>query len=504
VSIRVHRPSPGSVRTAALRSALSRATSGSVWLRVAWPVAVAGAGAGVAARPEIAVPALVGVLVLAGAVALPRTTVGLTLLMILFVRTLEHLVPISALGYLDEGLVVLCVVVLPLRRLVLGLRLRWLPGLGFFCVFAVFGLASGVVAGAAASTVLVGGFLLCKGWLFGWAVAQVDWAERHLRTAARFGAGVVVVSLVAVAANLAAPGPWSALLATGATVDVRFGLPSLIGPFVHPLDLGAVMAAAAVAVLAWRATVGRSAFTFVLVVGTCAATLLSFRRTAIAGLLVVLTWLRLQLRDMRALLVAAAAVPLLAVLLAGPLTTVAGLTYDDYVVGGDSAARTVLTKDAATLAVERFPLGAGFGRFGSETASTTYSPEYVARNYPAIYGLGTTAKTGQFLVDTEWPALLGETGLVGAAAFLAGLAAVYRRSRALWRADGPALLRWVGLTTAGLVVVSLIESVATVVFTGPPAYGPLFALAGVLAAVSDRAPAEPAEPEPEAEPVRTD
>jgi hypothetical protein len=72
----------------------------------------------------------------------------------------------------------------------------------------------------------------------------------------------------------------------------------------------------------------------------------------------------------------------------------------------------------------------------------------------------------------------------------------------VWRAGGPPLLRWVGLTTAGLVVVSLIESVATVVFTGPPAYGPLFALAGVLAAVSDRAPAESAEPE--AEPVRTD
>jgi hypothetical protein len=503
MSIRVRRPSAASVRASSLRSALSRVTSGAVWLRIAWAVVVIGVAAAAAARPAVALPALVGVLVLAGAVALPRTTVGLTLLMILFVRTLEHLVPISALGYLDEGLVVLCVVVLPLRRLVLGLRLRWLPGLGLFVVFAVFGLVGGFVAGAAASTVLVGGFLLCKGWLFGWAVAQVDWAERHLHTAARFGAGVVVVSLVAVVANLAAPGPWSALLATGAKVDVRFGLPSLIGPFVHPLDLGAVMAAAAVALVAWRATVGRSAFTFVLVVGTCAATLLSFRRTAISGLLVVLTWLRLQLRDMRVLLVAAVALPVLAVVLAGPLTTVVGLTYNDYVVGGDSAARTVLTRDAATLAVDRFPLGAGFGRFGSETASTTYSPEYVTRNYPAIYGLGTTAKTGQFLVDTEWPALIGETGLLGAAAFLAGLVAVYRRARAFWRADGPPLLRWVGLTTAGLVVVSLVESVATVVFTGPPAYGPLFALAGVLAAVSDRAPTESPEPV-RPEPVRSD
>lgn len=455
-----------------------------------------GAAAAAAASPDVALPAVGAVVALVGVVALPRTTVGVTLLAILFVRTLEHLTGIPALGYLDEVLVVVCVLVLPVRRLALGLRLRPLPGLAFFGVFAVFGLVSGVVAGAAASTVLVGGFLLCKGWLLGFAVAQVDWAERHLRAAARIGAGVVVVSLVAVVANLAAPGAWAAVLATGGAVDARFGMSSLIGPFVHPLDLGAVMAAAAVTLAAWRATVGRSAFTLVLLVGSCVATLLSFRRTAVTGLLVALSWLRLQLRDVRVLLVAVVALPLLGFVLAAPLTTLADLTYDDYVVGGDSAARTVLTRDAATLAVERFPLGAGFGRFGSETASTTYSPEYIARNYPAIHGLGTTPTTGQFLVDTEWPALIGETGLLGAAAFLAGLVAVYRCGRALWRADGAPLLRWVGLATAGLVVVSLVESVATVVFTGPPAYGPLFVLAGVAAALRDRPRAEVPEPVP--------
>ena len=436
--------------------------------------------------PIVVLPVIGGALLLAAAVFLPRTTVGLAVLAIVFVRTLEHLVPIEQLGYLDEAMVVLCAVVLPLRRLGQGHRLRSLPGQGWFVAFAVLGFASGVVAGVTPTILLLGAFVLCKGLIFGWAVAQLDWTESQLHATARAGVVVIGVSLLAVAANVVVTGVWVGLLAEKGAVDNRFGFASLIGPFVHPLDLGAIMTASSIALLAWRATVGKRPLTLFLMIATGAAAALSFRRTAQSGLLVAAVWLKVKLRDTRQLLALVIVVPIAVVLLFGSLQMLLSLTYDDYIVGAGSSARTVLTTDSFSLAVHRFPFGAGFGRFGSQVAAENYSPEYLARGYPAIWGLGTTQLTGQFLTDTEWPALVGETGLLGAGAFLLGLVAVYRRGHRLWKSGAPPLMRWVGLLVTGWIVVYLVESIGNAVFTGPPAYGPLFALFGIVAAVSNR------------------
>jgi hypothetical protein len=86
--------------------------------RRAWPwalVAIAlGAAGAVAPLPALIVLSGAGVVLLA--IAAPRTMVGLTALVVLFVRPLEHLVLVAELGYLDEALIAVCAVTLPLRR----------------------------------------------------------------------------------------------------------------------------------------------------------------------------------------------------------------------------------------------------------------------------------------------------------------------------------------------------------------------------------------------------
>jgi hypothetical protein len=179
-----------------------------------------------------------------------------------------------------------------------------------------------------------------------------------------------------------------------------------------------------------------------------------------------------------------ACVPVAAVVLAAPLGQVVTTTYNDYLGNGNPEARTVLTRDSFAVAAAHFPGGAGFGRFGSAVAATNYSPESVARGYPDIWGLGRTAEDGRFLTDTEWPAIIGETGFFGALAFALGLAGIYRAGVRLWRRGRSPLTRWVGLTASGWLVAGLVQSVATVTFTGPPAFGVLFGIAGILAALS--------------------
>ena len=144
----------------------------------------------------------------------------------------------------------------------------------------------------------------------------------------------------------------------------------------------------------------------------------------------------------------------------------------------------MLTVDSFGVATEYFPGGAGFGRFGSAVAATTYSPEYVARGYPEIWGLGTTPEEGRFLTDTEWPAIIGESGFFGALAFALALGAIYRAGRRLWSSSTSPVVRWTGLLLMGWLVACVVQSIATVSFTGPPVFGLFFGLVGIVAALS--------------------
>jgi hypothetical protein len=454
----------------------------------AWPwlLAAAGVGALAVVQPFVAVAAVAVAAAVALVFAAPAAAAGVTAVAVLFVRPLEHLVAIDQLGYLDEGLVMLCGIVLPLRRLLARRALRTFPGQWWFLGFAVAGLLSGLFLGVEPATYLLGGLVVCKGLVFAWAVAQVDWEERHLRFAAVVGAVLIVFCLVATAANFAFQGPWNAVMASDANAtEARGFLPSLIGPFSHPIDLGQFMTMSAIALTAWRMTVRKGPFTLTLLVATAAGALLTARRTATASLVAAWLWLKAAGRSTGVLLAVAVCVPFAAVVLATPLATVVTATYNDYLSPeATPEARAVLTVDSFEVAAAHFPAGAGFGRFGSAIAASTYSPEYLARGYPAIWGLGRTAEDGRFLTDTEWPAIVGESGYIGTVAFVIGMILIYRACSRLYRTGSTPLLRWVGLTAIGWTIAALVQSIATVTFTGPPIFGLYFGLVGLVTALS--------------------
>jgi hypothetical protein len=294
------------------------------------------------------------------------------------------------------------------------------------------------------------------------------------------------VCLAATAVNLVIPDAWNAVMASDANaVEARSFLPSLIGPFSHPIDLGQFMALSFVALAAWRATVRRGPLTLVLLGATALGAIATARRTASGSVVAAWLWLQAKVRSTAVLVALLACVPVAAVVLAAPLATVVTATYQDYVVNVTPEARTVLTVDSFKVAAQHFPGGAGFGRFGSAVAASNYSPEYIARGYPTIWGLGRTEEDGRFLTDTEWPAILGESGYFGALAFLLGLVAIYRAGLHLWRTGRAPMTRWAGLTATGWLVASAVQSVATVTFTGPPTYGLVFGLVGIVAVLAE-------------------
>ena len=446
-----------------------------------------GAAGAVAPLPALIVLSGAGVVLLA--IAAPRTMVGLTALAVLFVRPLEHLVLVAEVSYLDEALIAVCAVTLPLRRLATRQALRTFPGQWWFVGFAAAGLLSGLFLDVPPSVYLMGAVVVCKGMIFAWAVAQVDWVEQHLANAARVGVAVIVLALIATAVNLAIPGAWVALLASDLKASAaRSFLPSVIGPFSaparpRPVHDPVARSRSRVAIGGAEDPAHDGADLIATAVGSRVERAPDRDRQPRRGLGVDQgegarrrgAPRRRRVRSRRAR--GAGRAP-------RRRSVHVHLQRVRRHPGGSPAARTVLTVDSFDVAADHFPAGAGFGRFGSAIAATTYSPEYLKRGYQDVWGLGRTAEEGRFLTDTEWPAVIGETGFLGAIAFALGLVAIYRAGSRLWTSRRAPVVRWAGLLTIGWLIACLVQSIATVSFTGPPVYALFFGLVGVVAALS--------------------
>lgn len=90
--------------------------------------------------------------------------------------------------------------------------------------------------------------------------------------------------------------------------------------------------------------------------------------------------------------------------------------YYYYVVGQGRFAKSVMSAIAFRIAKDYFPLGTGFGTFGSTYAAKQYSPVY------GLYGIAEHPELGEetrnYLTDQFWPLLLGENGVLGTILYL--------------------------------------------------------------------------------------
>jgi hypothetical protein len=425
--------------------------------------------------------------------AIPRLKLlaALTTLAMLFSATAEAVLQVPALGYADEGLLLLLLVLAVASRGVGGGELRRLPGQGWLALFVAAGATSDLVNDVPLLLGAASGFILLKGWLLAYALAQLDWTERDVQRAARFGAFVLAAAIGGLAANLVFGESWTALFNGSAFYSYRFGLPSQHGLFDAQLTAGNVMACAALLVLTHGWVFGTTAGHRLLLAGSVLGAVLSGRRTAAVG--GVLGGVVAGLRQRPAS--TATKVVLLGppILLASwsVIVEASASAYTDYVLKADVAARTIMHRDMFDVANDHFPFGAGFGRFGSHLAGQEYSPEYVARGYQWVWGLSEQAGNATFLTDTQWPTVLGETGYFGAVCALLALGCValagFRSSGAEDRVE-----RWLGLGVIATFVVLVGASIGAPVFFGgvPPQvlfYGPLGLLVGYLAGRSDHA-----------------
>ena len=74
-------------------------------------------------------------------------------------------------------------------------------------------------------------------------------------------------------------------------------------------------------------------------------------------------------------------------------------------------ARAILLRYGIVTMKDYFPLGSGFGTFGSDVAITNYSKLYTKYEFYKYYGM--SSDYDHFLNDNYWPMIFGQFGFIG-------------------------------------------------------------------------------------------
>ena len=168
------------------------------------------------------------------------------------------------------------------------------------------------------------------------------------------------------------------------------------------------------------------------------------------------------------------------------LPSLVGLTQSAVDEATDSGtARVALYEASVRIAADHFPLGVGFGRYGSAPTRTDYSPVYYEYGLDRVRGLG--PDNPAYVGDTFWPRILGETGVGG---LIALLVFVVLLGRDVWLAGqrryrDPLVSAFV-LGAWMVFLQALVETLASSLFDAPPRAYLLFGALGVALSLGRR------------------
>lgn len=340
---------------------------------------------------------------------------------------------------------------------------RFRAWIGWYAIFVVAGSASVLSSTAGFSALLIGMFLVSKGFVFAFVVDQLEWTPEDAKRVVK---GLFVCMLVVAAfaiPDLIAPEAFRRGIGFDPMVDYRSGLPSVVSLAGHPGGYGWLMAVGALLAigLIFGSPDARWNRLFILFV---VASAVSMRRKPLLGLigafiLVAPTLARAMSARRLArigLLVGTLAIPI--AILLGPLVAEGARAY----IGVEALtvqARTALYGGSLILARDHFPLGSGLGTYGSYGSVTSYSPIYYQFGFNLIYGMSPAYPN--FIQDTFWPQILGETGILGVVgyggALLSMLVAAWKAARTASGSTARAVA--IGATLVG--VETLLESSAS-------------------------------------------
>lgn len=313
---------------------------------------------------------------------------------------------------------------------------RWLMIAGG--VVLVSGFGGDVAAGVSLTESATGAILRMKLFLLLGAGLAVRWTPPRAKKALNVIVLAAIVAGIVGILDFASGGALRGIFDTPAK-PLRLGYVPAGGLFSNVAVLSTFMAIAFTVLLGmtWQGTIARRA-PQLLLVGLAAVSTLRLKAivtipAAAAALAIASSRIRLRLLPVAAM----------GALSLGALTMVTGsnlaaAVFDEQVGRYTSETpqpRERLQTVSIEIARDNFPLGVGFGRYGSlpSVERGSYSPVYEQYGLSKYYGFSPNDLPIRFALDTTWPGLLGEVGVLGFLAFVAPVGVLtlmlFRRSR---------------------------------------------------------------------------
>ena len=108
--------------------------------------------------------------------------------------------------------------------------------------------------------------------------------------------------------------------------------------------------------------------------------------------------------------------------------------FAKYILNFDTA-RGIMYKYAYISANNHFPIGTGFGTYGSYVAANNYSYLYIQYGFDNVWGLrmNDVGSANNFLFDTYYPMIVGEFGYLGLIIYLVFLLIGFKRILKIYR-----------------------------------------------------------------------
>jgi hypothetical protein len=395
--------------------------------------------------------------------------------------------------YIDEGGSLFLFLLLVTNHLYKKLSVKRnnidIPLLLFFFI----GLLSSV-AKRVPNTVYISQFIIdLKPFLFFYAFSYLPIHKRFLEQYLRFFFWVGFIIFLFGLIDLAAPYQFRALTGNNTFVEVKYGIPSVKSFFYHPAVFGWFMNFLSLYCFALFIVKKKNMF-LVLGIMFFLGCLLSMRLKSIMGFIISL-WLGVLIYPVKkgkSVVTAFLSILMIFILIfAGSMISqLFQSKYTMYVSSETSsdAARNVLYLKSIEVARDAFPFGVGFGRYGSWTSRVHFSPVYYQYGLNLIWGM--SEDFPNFIADTFWPMIIGETGFIGFGFYLVVFIIMLRYLYRNVKKRKDPLLHVYFLGTFMIFLESITESIASPVFISPPYAFFIFGAIGIAFALQ-RIPDEP-------------
>lgn len=387
---------------------------------------------------------------------------------------------------IENPLILILVLVVLLRRIIRKEQL-YFPLLKPVLCLLVIALTSGVINQVPLKIMLSDIFIMIRGYLIYLISSNMYYSESKLIVWFR---SLIVLGIISVIYGIVQMFFGKKLLeSVGSVVLFREGSIRITSFFYHPVEFAWFMVLVIAILWGFWMTENFKLRYPVLLVVFLSGILMSYTRatmiSVLFGTLLVAAILKDKTFIKKILLIMFGVTLLLLTIYPNTVSKMIKSFGKEY--GSDTILnhpRTILYLKSFEIAKDYFPFGAGPGRYGGWISRIEYSPIYEEYGMSKIWGF--SRDNPKFIVDTFWPKLLGQFGVVGVIGYLWFLLGLYKNTIITIQSQiVNNRLKTYGIITLMILVDAFIESFSKPVWENTLMSYIIFLLCGVIYSIKN-------------------